>query len=335
MEEGRRGEVLELTMNRTMQAAILQEPGRFTIEERPVPSVGLDELLVKTDTCGICTSEIEIWRGKLPGLEYPRFIGHEPAGIVEQVGSDVVGFSRGDHVSVWSEGKSYAEYFSTKAAYAVKMKLDTPLEQALGEPIACATNGVRKAHPQLNDSIAIIGCGFMGLIMLQVFNARGVGLTIAVDTRKSIRDLATNLGATYALDPREVDVVAAVKEMTGGRGVDISVEAAGTQQTLDLAADCARMEGKLEVFGFHVGEPRRVPLGNWNWMAFDIINGHVRSPAIYVEGMKAGLALLESGKLSMERLITHRFSLDRINEGFTTAAGKQEGFVKGVVAFTN
>jgi L-iditol 2-dehydrogenase len=320
-------------MSNSMQAAILQAPGKFTIEERPIPDIGPDELLVRTKACGICTSEIDFWTGKAKGLEYPRFIGHEPAGIVEEVGKDVEGFEVGDHVSVWSEGKAYAEYFATKADYAAKLRPDTVLEQALGEPIACATNGVRKADPQLNDSVCIVGCGFMGLIMQQVFLARGVGMTIAVDTRKSIRDLALALGATHALDPKQTDVVSAVKELTAGRGVDICVEAAGLQQTLDLAANVTRMEGKLEVFGFHQGEPRSVPWGFWNWMAFDIINGHVRSARVYVEGMKIGLRLLESGKLSMKPLVTHRFSLKDINKAFETATAKNEGFVKGVIAF--
>jgi threonine dehydrogenase-like Zn-dependent dehydrogenase len=316
-----------------MKAALLQAPGRFSVETLPVPNPGPGELLVKTAVCGICTSELEIWRGKLPGLEYPRFIGHEPSGTVVKVGEGVTDFAAGDHVSVWSEGKSYAEYFTSKADYAAKLKPETVLEQAIGEPIACSTNGVRKADPQLNDSVAIIGCGFMGLIMLQVFRARGVGLVVAVDTRKSIRDLALKLGATHALDPAAVNVVAAIKDLTGGRGVDIGVEAAGTQKTLDVAADVTRMEGKLEVFGFHVGAPRLVPWGTWNWMAFTIINGHVRSSEIYVQGMKIGLRLLESGKLVMGPLITHRFPLDKINEAFNTAAEKREGFVKGVIAF--
>ena len=317
----------------TMKAAILQEPGRFTVEERPIPDIGPDELLVKTSFCGICTSELEIWLGKLKGLEYPRFIGHEPSGVVVNVGKDVAGFDVGDHVSVWSEGKAYAEFFATKAAYAAKLKSETPLEQALGEPIACSTNGVRKADPQLGDSVAIIGCGFMGLIMLQIFRARGVGMVIAVDTRKSIRDLALQLGATHALEPMSIDVVQAVKDLTGGRGVDIGVEAAGTQKTLDLTGNIVRMEGKLEVFGFHVGDSRAVPWGNWNWMAFTIVNGHVRSSQVYVEGMNIGLRLLESAKLNMKPLITHHFPLEQINNAFDIAASKQEGFVKGVIAF--
>jgi threonine dehydrogenase-like Zn-dependent dehydrogenase len=320
-------------MPATMQAAFLQGPGRFTVEERPVPVPGPDELLVRTAACGICTSEIEIWKGSLPGLEYPRFIGHEPSGVVVEVGAAVRDFAPGDHISAWSEGKSYAEYFTTPVKYAMKLRPDTRLEEALGEPIACSVNGVLKADPQLNDSVAIIGCGFMGLIMSQVFRARGVGILAAVDLRPTIRALALRLGATHAFDPTATDVVAELKDLTGGRGVDIGVEAAGTQATLDLAANVTRMEGKLEVFGFHVGEPRQVNWGYWNWMAYQIVNGHSRSDHLYVHGMKVGLTMLEAGTLRMGPLVTHRFSLKEIGHGFEVAAAKGDDYVKGVIAF--
>ncbi len=316
-----------------MQAAILQKPGSFILEEMEIPHPKPDELLVKTKVCGICTSELDFYLGKAPGLTYPRFIGHEPAGVVEEVGEEVQGFAVGDRVAVWSEGKAYAEYFVTKAAYAYKLLPATPFEEALGEPIACSTNGVRKADPQLNDSVCLVGCGFMGLIMLQVFKARGVGKLIAVDTRESILKLAENLGATHTINAKNTDVVKEIKDLTEGRGVDIGVEAAGSQATLDLVGNLVRMEGKLEVFGFHQGAPRQVPWGWWNWMAFSIVNGHVRSAHIYVEGMRQGLGLLEAGKLNMKPLITHRFTLREINKGFETAVAKQEGFVKGVIAF--
>ncbi len=316
-----------------MRRAMLQAPGKFTVETIPIPVPGDDELLVRTKACGICTSELDIWEGRLEGLEYPRFIGHEPSGIVEAVGKDVKEFSPGDHVSVWSEGKAYAEFFTTPAAYAAKLRPGTVLEQALGEPIACSTNGVLKADPQLNDSVCIVGCGFMGLIMLQIFRARGAGQIVAVDTRDTILALAKQLGATQVLNPATVDVAAAIKDLTHGRGVDIGVEAAGRQATLDLVGSVVRMEGKLEVFGFHAGASRQVPWGFWNWMAFSIINGHVRSAHVYVHGMKTGLALLEAGTLNMEPLVTHRFSLEEINKGFEVASSKREGFVKGIIAF--
>ncbi|HAV24204.1 MAG TPA: hypothetical protein DCX46_12095 [Bacteroidetes bacterium] len=316
-----------------MQAAILQAPRKFTLEERPTPEIRGDEILVKTRASGICTSELDMWQGKAVGLEFPRFIGHEPAGVVEAVGSDVSSIRPGDHVAVWSEGKAYAEYFAAKEAHAYKLKGGIPFDHALGEPIACAVNGVRKANVQLNDKVCIVGCGFMGLIMVQVFNASGAGMVIAVDTRDSILELARGVGATHTVNSKSVDPRTAIKELTDGKGVDIGVEGAGNQQTLDLTADLVRMEGKLEVFGYHQGEPRRVNWGYWNWMAFQIINGHTRSGSVYVEGMKIGLQLLEAGKLDMNSLVTHRFALHEINRAFEIASSKQEGFVKGVITF--
>jgi threonine dehydrogenase-like Zn-dependent dehydrogenase len=93
------------------------------------------------------------------------------------------------------------------------------------------------------------------------------------------------------------------------------------------------MEGKLEVFGFHQGAPREVDWGYWNWMAFQIVNGHTRNPDVYVEGMRLGIGMIERGTLDMAPLVTHRYALDEINRGFEMASAKEEGFVKGVIAF--
>lgn len=313
-----------------MQAAILERPGRFVLEERPLPEVGPNEIRVRTEVCGMCTSELDMFEG-VPSLEYPRFIGHEVSGVVDAVGSKVEGVEEGDRVALYAEGKGYAEYVAVPAAWAVPLADETPFEYALGEPIACSVNGVRKAQPELNDSVCIVGCGFMGLMMLQVFKARGTGPLIAVDTRESARQLALQVGATHAAGPGEAEAL--VRDLTGGRGVDIGVEAAGIQATLDLTTQLVRMEGKLEVFGFHQGAPREVDWGYWNWMAFQIINGHTRSPHIYVEGMRLGIGMIERGALDMAPLVTHRYALDEINRGFETASAKEEGFVKGVIAF--
>jgi threonine dehydrogenase-like Zn-dependent dehydrogenase len=164
-----------------------------------------------------------------------------------------------------------------------------------------------------------------------VFKAAGCGLMIAVDRRASMLDLARRLGATHTFGPEEAE--AEIKRLTDGRGVDIGVEAAGLQATLDLTGQIVRMEGKLEVFGFHQGEPREVPWGWWNWMAFDVINGHTRTQSVYVDGMRIGMGMIERGQLDMGPLVTHRYRLDEINRGFETASAKEEGFVKGVVTF--
>lgn len=315
-----------------MRAAILEEPGRFALTERPVPEIGSTDILVRAEVCGLCTSELDIWEGKNKTIKYPRFMGHEVSGVVVDVGSRVTGFRKGDRVAVYSEGQGFAEYAVVPAVWAVKIANHIPFEHALGEPIACSINGVRKADPQLNDSVAIVGCGFMGLIMLQAFKASGVGRLIAIDRRDSLLELARYFGATHTLNPARDSVVRTVRKLTGGNGVDIGVESAGIQQTLDLTSKLVRMEGKLEVFGFHQGKRRRVDWGYWNWMAFQVINGHTRSQQVYVDGMRIGFGLLETGKLDMAPLVTHRFQLDDINHAFETASAKQADFVKGVIA---
>lgn len=316
-----------------MKVASLDGPKKFVILEQPLPKIESDEVLVKTKSCGICTSELEIWEGTPEWIKYPLFIGHEASGIVEAVGSKVTSVKPGDHVAAWIEGNGYAEYFSVKSEYLYKLSPKTPFDLALGEPISCSVNGVRKLDVQLNDSVCIVGCGFMGLIMLQVFKVRGAGLLIAVDARDSMLQLAKKLGATHCFNAAKNDVVREIKNLTADKGVDIGVEAAGKQVTLDLTAKLVRMEGKLEVFGFHQGEPRLVNWGFWNWMAFQIVNGHSRSAHIYVEGMRLGLELLESNKINMSELVTHRFSLNEINDGFQLAVDKPDGFVKGVIVF--
>lgn len=319
-----------------MKAAILEAPGKFVVTERPVPVVGSDEILVRSEVCGVCTSEVDMFEGKNETLEYPRFIGHEVSGVVEEVGSRVKDFVPGDRVAVYSEGGGYAEYTVVPASWAVKLSDETRFEHALGEPIACSVNGVRKARPELNDSVCIVGCGFMGLIMLQVFQAAGAGKVIAIDRRRSALLLAEELGATHTIEAGEDEaVIETVRGLTDGRGVDIGVEAAGVQATLDLAAKLVRMEGKLEVFGFHQGGLRQVDWAHWNWMAFDVVNGHTRSQDVYVEGMRIGLGLVESGRLNMTPLVTHRYGLAHINDAFESASAKEEGFVKGVITFNN
>jgi threonine dehydrogenase-like Zn-dependent dehydrogenase len=95
------------------------------------------------------------------------------------------------------------------------------------------------------------------------------------------------------------------------------------------------MSGKVVLVGFHQGEPRQIPLGYWNWMAFEILNAHFREEATIMRGMRIGMRLLTSGRLSLEDLVTHRFQLSDIGKAFLTAHEKPEGFVKSTIVMEN
>jgi L-iditol 2-dehydrogenase len=122
-----------------------------------------------------------------------------------------------------------------------------------------------------------------------------------------------------------------VRELTDGAGADVTVEFTGTQGALEVIGSCTRMSGTLVIAGYHQGPPRQVPLADWNWNAFRIANAHFRDEATILRGMRAGMRLVTSGRLSLEGLVTHRFPLATIDEAFRTAIEKPEGFVKATV----
>jgi L-iditol 2-dehydrogenase len=137
-----------------MRIASLHGPHDFRIEERPRPKMQKDECLIQVRACGVCVSEIHQWEVKAEGLDYPRYIGHEVSGEVMAVGAEVKAYKPGDRVSVWVDGKGYAEEVAVQPERIFPIARKIAFEQALAEPIACATNGVSKANIQLGDSIA-------------------------------------------------------------------------------------------------------------------------------------------------------------------------------------
>ncbi|MBN1892893.1 zinc-binding dehydrogenase [bacterium] len=316
-----------------MRAAILYGPRDFRIEVRPRPRIEKEECLVRVRACGVCHSELHQWEVKEPGLEYPRFIGHEVSGEIIDAGASVRDFRKGDRVAVWTESGGYAEEVAVRFDRIFPVHPDIPFAQALAEPISCATNGVIRSRIGLNDSVVLVGAGFMGLILLQEIRAAGAGRIIAVDVRDTMLELARRLGADAVVNPLRGDAVAAVEKELGGGKADVVFEAGGMQETLDLAADLCRMEGKLVLFGYHPG-PRQIKhFGYWNWMAFDIVNAHFRELNVILNGARIGMALLNAGRIDMGPLITHRFPLEAVNEAFAASREKPVGFVKSVIVF--
>ena len=151
---------------RYMRAGLLYGEKDFRIEQIDDPVIKPDECLIKVMACGVCHSEIHQWDHKIPGMEYPRFIGHEVAGTVIKAGKDVSAFNPGDRVAVWVDGKGYAEKLAVNQKSVFHLADQVPFEQAMAEPIACTTNGVLRTNLRMNESIALVGSGFMGLILL-------------------------------------------------------------------------------------------------------------------------------------------------------------------------
>ncbi|HSL30988.1 MAG TPA: alcohol dehydrogenase catalytic domain-containing protein [Anaerolineales bacterium] len=317
-----------------MKIAILTGPKEFQFEEQELPALLPDEVLVQVAACGVCTSELDMWEGRAGSHMYPRYPGHEVSGVVADVGKDVQGLAPGDRVAVWAPGKGFAEYVIVKSKYCFPAG-DLPLDLALAEPLACAVNTVELANVSLGDDVVIIGAGFMGNLVQKLVAMQGPRRLIVADTREDALQRARRLGASHVVNVSKEPLPEAVKSLTDGHGADVSFEVVGAQAPLNLLGDVTRMSGKVIIVGYHQGEPRQIPLGYWNWMAFQILNAHFREEATILRGMHIGMRLLTSGRLSLDDLVSHRFGLNEINQAFLAAHEKPEGFVKSTIVMGN
>lgn len=314
-----------------MKIAVLYGPKDFRIEEVPQPKIKGNEYLLNIKACGVCHSELHQWKEKIPGLEYPRYIGHEISGEVIAKGDKVNKFKIGDRVAAWVDGRGYAEQIAITEEKLFLMDDNLSYEEAILEPVACTTNGVMRANIQIGDTVALVGTGFMGLILLQQIKLVGASKVIAIDVRNEMLDVAKKLGADEIINPIDEDVKSKIKEITNDIGVDVCFEIGGTQATLDLAPELTRMEGKLVIFGYHPGERVIRDLGYWNWMAFDIINAHFRDINTILKGSRIGMSLLNEGRINMNALVTHKLKLHEINQAFELSSSKPKGFIKSVL----
>jgi L-iditol 2-dehydrogenase len=311
-----------------MQIALLEAPCRFLIEEQPIPEIGPDEVLVRVAACGVCTSDLHPWEEG--GSNLPRALGHEVSGVIERVGSGANGINPGDRVAVWATGQGFAEYVAVKGEYCLSAG-SLPLDLALAEPLACAVNAVEMADVSLGDDVVIIGAGFMGNLVQKLVALRGPREVIVADTRPDALERAKCLGATQVVNPATDSLAEIVKASTGGRGADVTFEVTGAQAALVESGNVTRMSGTIAIVGYHQGANREIPLGYWNWMAFRIANAHFREVTTIMRGMRIGMRLLTSGRISLDDLVTHRFPLTEIDRAFETAVAKPPGFAKATV----
>jgi threonine dehydrogenase-like Zn-dependent dehydrogenase len=314
-----------------MQQSVLAQPRRSVVEDKPQPEVGPDDVLVRVAACGVCASELHGWMGDSEA--YPREYGHEVAGEVVAVGDRVTDFAPGMAVTGLLM-KGYAQYARAPQRYVTPVPPGVPLEHALGEPLACVLSGARRTRVELGDTVAIVGLGFMGLLTLQALRLKGPAHILAIDPRPEARRLACTLGADEALAPDEVPAarkLTAWKQLGKGHGVDVAVEASGTQAGLTLAGEMAREHGVLSLVGWQQGGPRLVDMELWNWKALEVLNAHERRLDYLMDCMRRALTLVAAGKLDIGSLITHRYPLAEVDNAFAALERKPQGFVKSII----
>ena len=315
-----------------MRAAVLTGPGEVQIDRVPLPEPGPGQVRIKLEGCGVCASNLTPWEGP-EWMQFPTepgTLGHEGWGVVDAVGEGVVDVTAGERVAALS-GKAYAEYDLADASAVVKLPdglrdLDLPLE-----PFGCAFNIFRRSDIRAGQTVAVIGIGFLGAILVKLASNAGARV-IAISRRPKSLDLARTMGAaeTIPLDDHS-QIIEGVRELTGGRFCDRVIEAVGKQWPLDLAAELTSEGGRMIIAGYHQDGPRQVNMQLWNWRGFDVVNAHERDPAVALQGMREAVAAIESGLVDPTLLITHRFPLDRLADALNATRDRPGNFVKAVV----
>jgi threonine dehydrogenase-like Zn-dependent dehydrogenase len=313
-----------------MRAAVITAPGTVAIESVPTPDPGPGEVLVELEGCGVCGSDLPLWEGR-PWFEYPRepgSPGHEGWGRVAAVGEGVAAPPVGTRVAAICF-RSDAEYDVAAAGSVVALPEALDGMPFPGEPLGCAMNVARRCGFRPGQTVAIVGVGFLGALLVQLA-ARAGARVVALSRRPYALEVASAMGAEHAL-VADGDALGAVEDLTDGRLCERVVEVTGRQGPLDLASQLTRERGRLVIAGFHQDGPRQVDMTLWNWRGLDVVNAHERDPAVYVRGVREAAAAVAAGRLDPSSLYTDEFALADIDAAFATAVQRPAGFLKALV----
>lgn len=326
-----------------MLAAILKDFNRLELEEIPVPKPGPGEVLVKIVSCGFCATDYKAIMGIRQNVKFPLIPGHEPSGIVAEVGPNVLHFKPGDEVICQPSGYcgvcencrmgnthycehayttggdgpddvrpgAFAEYMVTGENCLFRKPENISFDAAaLTEPLSGAWKGViQKSEMSVGDDVIVIGTGGIGLLCMMVAKAAGAGRLIAVDASEYARNNARTIGgATHVIDAMSADVKKQVYDILPG-GPDLVIEAAGPIQAVKLMVDLRRRGTRWNVFGITTHEKFELDGGLTHFLEGRMDASFGTTPL----AMQRAIRLMERGLVDPEKIVSHRFKLSEIH----------------------
>ncbi|MBI2191598.1 MAG: zinc-binding dehydrogenase [Planctomycetes bacterium] len=328
-----------------MKSLILKEIGHVELVDRPEPTPGPNQLLVKLRVCSIGAEHVYSLKGECcyvrqsPRNPYyrgtPMTFGGEMVGEVVSVGSEIKNFKAGDRIAGWS---SFEEYVLAGSG-ALKVPEHVSDEEAVFVSWGGTTlHAVHRARILLGDRVAVLGQGPLGLLVTQWARLSGALDLIGVDLRASRLHLARDLGATAVIQPGKEDLDARVKELTDGEGVDVAIEASGVPSVLEQAIMVARNKGRIVALGWYQN-----PVTLHHWVA-DVYHKEVDLVATRAAGYgdsffpmerstsgrnsKKVLRMIAEGKIRVRPIVSHVLPVGSFEEAFRLESEKPEGALK-------
>lgn len=296
-----------------------------TAELKTEPGV----VLVKVAAWGICNSEIGDWTGHAGS--YPRTIGHEWAGTAVEVGSDVGHIREGDIVTGLG-AVGLADYVIAPGAKCYRLSPNIDPTYAMCEPIKCVVTVLRASSPEPGDIGVVLGTGPMGLWCVQALAGNLLSALVAVDVDDSKLALAKRFGATHAINPKTMDVQAALAELSGGRMADFIIEGTGGSHVPNQAVCWLKSRrGRLTLMSMYKG-----PDPDFDFR--EVMNKCAEIRGVFPnyahderEDMQRAVSLLERGTFNIKDLVSHRFSLADSAAGYNACENKTGNYVKGII----
>ena len=312
----------------TTREVVLVAPGKVEIREREIEP-GLGQVVLKVEACGVCAWEARhVYRnGELP---YPRALGHEACGIVVGVGPDVKAFSVGDKVTgLFQPG--FATYTVADANLLVKIPADLDLELAIAEPVKCVVTSLRAAPVEPGDVVAVVGCGFMGLLVACALASNRFTRVICIDVNESRVAFTRKLGIQDAVLANSPELDAVVKRLTHGRGVDLVFETSGVPSGFDTAVSILKKGRGRMVFVSYPNSRNGYQLTTACDQSCVISFTHPSFSTNPMDDLERAVRGLEARIFDMGRLITHRFPLSKAAEAMDLCLDPPPGFIKAIV----
>jgi len=341
-----------------MKALLLSEYSKLEVADLPRPAVGAGEVLVEVAACGICGSDVHGYDGSSGRRIPPLVMGHEAAGVVAEVGAGVSAFAPGDHVTFDStvycgeceyclsghvnlcnnrqvigvstpdfrRAGAFAEYVTVPERIVYKLpEAMSFAEAAMLEAVSVALHAVAVSDLKGGETALVIGAGMIGLLTLQAAKAAGCSRVLVADVDRTRLKLATEMGADEILLASGAQLVAEVLQLTGGRGVDIVLEAVGRDETVSAAIDAVRKGGTVTLIG-NITPTVTLPLQKVVSRQLRL-QGSCASCGEYPQAIE----LMSSGKIRVDSLITAIAPLSDGAQWFDRLHAREPNLMKIVI----
>ncbi len=339
-------------------AVFMHGTNNMVTKEIPVPVPQANEVLIKIKVVGICGSDVHYYQhGKIGDniVEGDFILGHESAGEVVKIGSEVKDLKVGDRVTL-EPGKTCGkckyckqgkynlcpdvEFFATPPYHGVFANYVTHPEDmcfklpdnvsytegALVEPLAVGLHASDTGEVKLGDTVVIFGSGCIGLVTLLSCKAKGASRVYVVDVLQNRLDTATKLGADAVINAKDVDAIKKIDELTDGQGADVVIDTAGSDITVKQTADVVSRGGIVVLVGMTPNDET-----SFNFMRLMEKEGQIRTIFRYRNLYPVAINSISSGAINVNSIVSNEYDFDHVKEAFDFVVNNAKDVVKAVI----